>query len=212
MGTETPYPRLPGRFQLHIPNTIAKDIAAVNANLREVERWGNALPYNAVIVIPTGGARPSPVAGTIIYDAGILYIADGTNWISIAQPGAWTVWTPTITGWTAGNAVFDCAYTKIGRTWTARFQMTMGTTTAFAGSLVITTPFTGVSARQFGWADLTDISAPTVAPAQAAWAGTTITLNYFPTSVTKAIVAAAAPWAWATGDIIRFNLTGETTT
>lgn len=212
MGVETPYQRIPAKFALHVPNTISRDQEAVDANFREVERTVNALPFNAVIVIPTGGTRPFPNAGTQIYDAGILYIADGTSWIPIAQPGAWTPWTPTITGWTAGNAVFDCAYTKIGRTWSARFQMTMGNTTAFAGSLVITAPFTGVSARQFGWADLTDVSAPTVAPAQAAWAGASITLNYFPTSVTKAIVAAAAPWAWAVSDVIRFNITGETTT
>lgn len=212
MGVEAPYQRIPTRFGLHVPNTVTVDNKTVDTNFREVERVVNALPFNSVIVIPTGGTRPSPINGTQIYDAGILYIADGTNWIPIAQTGAWTPWTPTIVNWTAGDAVFDCAYIKIGRTWTARFSMTMGATTAFAGTFIVTPPFTGVTARQYGWADIVDISAPTAAPAQVVWTGTSLTVVYFPTSVTKALVAAAAPWAWAVNDTIKFNITGETTT
>lgn len=97
MVTEQDYPRIPEKFRLVIPKYRPREETDHDRNLREIERWGNALPSNASALVLAN--RPtSPVDGTIVYliDTDQLVVWDGTQWRLI--------W-PAVTTRTAGAAI-----------------------------------------------------------------------------------------------------------
>jgi hypothetical protein len=68
--------------------------------------------------------------------------------------GAWTAFTPTVTGISVGNGTLDCAYVQIGKMVTVRYKLTVGSTTTFptAGTTnSFSLPFTAVAGMQAGF-------------------------------------------------------------
>lgn len=72
------YPIIPSRFHMNI--TQLPESSPVSSNFRQIERWGNQLPFNGFII--SDGNYPTNLPGTIIYDllTNQLLIGDGTNW------------------------------------------------------------------------------------------------------------------------------------
>lgn len=70
-------------------------------------------------------------------------ILDGTGtWVT----GAWASWTPTWTTITIGNATQACKYVQIGKTVTARIDVTFGNSTSVGtGKPTFTLPVTAAS-------------------------------------------------------------------
>lgn len=66
-----------------------------------------------------------------------------TKAIDLASiPQTWTAFTPTVTGWGAGNGTWDSYYAEIGKTVIWRCKFIAGSTTTFAGSPTLTLPLT----------------------------------------------------------------------
>ena len=88
-------------------------------------------------MIKDGDETDTGEVSPLIMDLGSDTVTIGGNPV---QAGDWTAWTPTITNWTAGNAVFVARYAQFGKTIHFVFQMTMGDTTAFSGQPTFTLP------------------------------------------------------------------------
>lgn len=143
------------------------------------------------------------------------YTTDGSNWYSLAgviAGGLWTAYTPTYSGMTIGNGTTTARYSKTGRTITATGLLTMGTTTTFSGTIVMTIPVAvnavlWSSSVSVGTAALTDVSA-TVTEAALVLPNTTTQVALRRTA-NGAPVNNTVPWTWATGDTIGWTYTYE---
>ena len=76
--------------------------------------------------------------GRVIYNTttGALEVYNGSAWVSIAQPGAWTAWTPAITQGVAVTSTTTMAgYVRNGRIIHANFKLA-ATSNGTAGSVI----------------------------------------------------------------------------
>lgn len=89
-----------------------------------------------------GAGEPTLAEGMVCWlsDTNVLQTYDGSAWVTVAASGAWSTWTPTITGFTAGNATIVARYGQVGKTVHFTFKMTMGTTTSYGSSFTFTAP------------------------------------------------------------------------
>lgn len=97
-------------------------------------------------LIKDGDETDTGEVSPLILDLGSDTVTIGGNPV---QAGAWSTWTPTITNWTAGNAVIVAKYAQFGKTVHFFFGMTMGSTTAYSGAPIFTAPTTKL-ASDFG--------------------------------------------------------------
>ena len=98
-------------------------------------------------------AITSPVEGQVAYisSTDIFTYYTGTGWQNLAYGSNWTAFTPTGTGISYGNGVFDFAYAQFGKTVLLRGAFTLGTTSSVATNVSFNLPITGANAnRQFG--------------------------------------------------------------
>jgi hypothetical protein len=78
---------------------------------------------------------------------------NGSSWQTLVNAGAWTAFTPSTTGITAGNGTFDCAYAQVGKTVFVRGAFTLGSTSSITTNVSFNMPVTGANSnRQFGHA------------------------------------------------------------
>jgi hypothetical protein len=90
------------------------------------------------------------------------FVYDGTQWLDIAQSttdlsnyytksqsdaitptGAWTSWSPTLSGgWANGNGTWEAFYTQIGKTVHVDAAFTLGSTTTKGVTLTMSLPVT----------------------------------------------------------------------
>jgi hypothetical protein len=134
----------------------------------------------------------------------------------VATPGAWTAYTPTLsgTGWSYGNATVDCAYTQVGKIVHVRGLIVWGSTSTFgaAAGPQMTLPVAGLSSthRHLGYLTFFDSSASRNAPGVILVPSTTLMTPLYVREVgwLDALIS-TTPFAWATGDAFRFSLTYE---
>lgn len=132
-------------------------------------------------------------------------------------PGAWTSWTPTLSGgWNVtGNAILTCRYNQIGKLVTASFSFTSGSTTTYqSGNLTFSLPVPAIdiSALFIGPAYLEDAGTQAY-PGNFWFANTTTGQIVFHevvgSAVCRSLVTNTAPFTWAAGDKIQGTLVYE---
>ena len=148
-------------------------------------------------------------------DTDTLISADRTK-----RDAAGSTYTPSITGstsgtYTLGNGTWSARYIRLGRMVFVWGDLTVGSTTSFAavsGTFLITLPVTaqGTAPSTIGTGFLFDSSTATRQTTTAQINTTTTFLMAY--SAVGGLVNNAAPWAWATSDLIRFQLMYEAST
>lgn len=163
-------------------------------------------------------AIPSPSEAMVTYldDTNLLYVYDGSGWVSfspsgVAGSGAWNAFTPSLTNMTIGNGTLACYWIQIGKTIHARGRLTWGSTTSVAGAISIGLPatassngsFTGSLTMRAGGVDYLGYIAPTT---------TTIAVSAVGSAGTYAnrvTTSATIPGTWTSADNITFSITYE---
>lgn len=85
-------------------------------------------------------------ADTLKTDDSLVVAGDLTVSGSMAAAGgAWTSYTPSLSGWTIGNGTIAAHYCKIGKLVEVRVIIVWGSTTSASGTLTVTLPFTAAS-------------------------------------------------------------------
>lgn len=106
--------------------------------------WVHANDITDAIMILTSSTRPTDLyEGQLIYETDTdTYVGhDGTGWQTLVKLTAWTTYTPTNTNITLGNGTLVARYTRVGRTIHMMWDLLFGTTTAFAGAILVGIPF-----------------------------------------------------------------------
>jgi hypothetical protein len=155
----------------------------------------------------------SPVEGQVAYinSSDTFTYYTGTGWQNLAYGGNWTAFTPTGTGITYGNGVFDFAYAQYGKTVFLRGAFTLGTTSSVATNVSFNLPITGANAnRQFGQAVYQQSSFHS---GVAFMTGSTY-LNFYVQNTSGAYGNLTAisgpgniPLPWSTGHVLSFVIT-----
>jgi hypothetical protein len=131
---------------------------------------------------------------------------------------AYVSYTPTWTNLTVGNGTNAFKYKQLGKTVFVKGSFTFGSTSSITGTgPSMSLPFTNISSGTpniLGQSNLTDISAATLFAGHARPTSTTaVEARYF--SVSGILIASSsqltstAPFTWATGDAIHFNIIYE---
>ncbi len=165
-----------------------------------------------------GGANKALAEGQMAYieATDLLQYYSGSAWVDVVG-GAWTSFTPTLSGWTIGNGSFTAAYSKIGRLVNVRGNFLGGSTTTAASFFDMTPPVAangfyntfkqpGISANYY------DTSAGTNYTLQGLWISTTIrigALNTASTYATPSNMSGTIPVTYGTGDFISFSYSYE---
>jgi len=87
-------------------------------------------------LIKDGDETDTGEVSPLIMDLGSDTVTIGGNPV---QAGAWTAWTPTITGTTIGNATVLGNYAQFGKTVHFTLYITFGDTTSFGGTYFVFT-------------------------------------------------------------------------
>lgn len=148
------------------------------------------------------------VAGPII-NATTKFQVNGTDVTGLT--GAWSSWTPTITGWGGANYTVDAKYIQIGKT--VHFSFLMAITGANSGtSLAFTLPATSrtannlVSSASFVSAGNQFIG---ICRNGSTTVGSVFALNVTGSSINTANLTSTIPATWANGDAVRVTGTYE---
>jgi len=102
--------------------------------------------------IPAGLAYPAIALARLDIPASTATITTSmiTDLRKVAgQGGAWTAWTPTITGFTVGNGTVAGRYRKVGHDLELNLFITFGTTSAVTGTLSMSLPLGLTAASEF---------------------------------------------------------------
>lgn len=127
---------------------------------------------------------------------------------------AWTVYVPTYTGITIGNAAVVAKYMLVGKLVHARFSLTAGSTTTFsATTLLVSLPVTEssdyITGDPFGPVYMLDSSVGSASRRGGTACRTGSNVFFLDDSIAGGTVTNLVPWTWATGDILAFVLTYE---
>lgn len=129
--------------------------------------------------------------------------------VSGGRPAAWQSYTPSLANMSLGNGSFgSSAWTQIGRTVHFRCNITFGTTTNISSLAIVGIPRPIASSETLlGTGVVVDASAGAQQMIMARpWTGTSAGL-YLANGLA---VAPGSPWTWASGDVIQFSGTYET--
>lgn len=166
---------------------------------------------NTMTIACTGTETVNGVASvaTAAQYSGFVVVSDGTNWLALASPNAYTenTWTLGITGWTLGNATVVSTYTRIGNLVRCEFSVTLGTTTVpAAGTVTITgLPFSAASTVGMkGLAKLDDAGVVYIAAIEVSAVTSIRMWNTLATigTLPAGLVTNTQPFTFTTGDII----------
>lgn len=127
--------------------------------------------------------------------------------------GAWTAYTPTLSGITLGNGGLAATYARVGKTVTVRIRFAAGTTTTFsATTLRFTLPSnfaTNYDQLPLGPAYFLDSSVGSPSRTAGAAIATSANQVFLVTNATGGTVTNAVPWTWADQDLITMTVTYE---
>jgi len=143
--------------------------------------------------------------------------ATGIKWAAPAGGGAWTSYTPTLTGWTLGNGTLVGFYNNDGKTVNVAASVKWGSTTSASGNLYLSLPVAAdltlggsflFNIYQGGGVGVaTDQNADTYYAIGAYVTGTT-TMRIIATNGTNnSGVAVSIPFTWATNDMMIISIT-----
>ena len=157
----------------------------------------------------TTGARdaaiPTPSAGKLATTGTgattTLWEYNGTAWVVLAQPGAWSLYTPTWTNLTVGNGTVNAAYSQVGKTVHFRVGILWGTTTSASGNWYPSLPVPVVP----GLGSFYPVSAWMFNSSPSTFNSATFVLNTYIISATAGIVSGVNPWAWGVSDRVYIN-------
>lgn len=127
--------------------------------------WVHAATKEDLIQILTSSTRPSdPYEGDLIYETDTdRYVGyDGSNWQTVAQLGAWTSYTPTLTqSATVTKTVNYAKYVQVGKTVMGGVRLTVTGSGTAANSVVVGLPVTAATSLNIsvGVGELFDSSA-----------------------------------------------------
>lgn len=135
---------------------------------------------------------------------------------SVITTGAWTTFTPTLSGgFSLGNATYDARYSRTGRTITFYANITMGSTSSFGTGLRVALP---VAARATGTgvfnAQIAELIGPIICSVQWVDASTVelsvlqAVASYNP-SITLGTITSSYPQGWSSGDFMSISGTYE---
>lgn len=166
--------------------------------------------------------RPSHSGGQLIYelDTDDVRMSNGVSWVwvaNLAEPREWTAWSPTFTGITVGDGTVLARYRIDGRTLHWHYQLVLGSTSAVGTNPKLSTPSgwkvynagNTVQTYALGKAFAYDSSAGTFF--EGGCYGSDSTDNVLTTRIIfgSTTVTAAAPFTWASGDILVVSGTCE---
>lgn len=121
--------------------------------------------------------------------------------------GSWLPWSATLTNFTKGNGTEIAAYMVQGKVCNFRYRFTLGSTSAFTGTLTISLPVASaqVCAASANFRD---------ASAAGLWSGSLFIstgLSGHTPAASPGQLTAVSPFTWATGDFFQFGGCYETT-
>lgn len=123
--------------------------------------------------------------------------------VAAALSGAANSYTPTLSGFTAGNGTVTGKYIRVGSFVAFYASFTFGTTSAAATATpALSVPVTGTGVAYAGWARFVDASS---AHYEAGWRITSsgiTTYTYGGTTSIQATCTTTSPFTWTTGDQI----------
>jgi hypothetical protein len=173
-----------------------------------VQTFANAAARTAAI--------PTPTEGIVSYlnDVDRLDIHNGTTHMPAVSVGAYTSYTPTITGITLGNGSTTAAFTRIGKTTFGHITFILGSTSAITGVPVFTLPTTRKSTSFFNVNVALNDFGTGALPALARTDGNTmrifaLTVASAPGPVNILAISATVPFTWTTGDFIQISFNYE---
>lgn len=188
---------------------------------------GPTVADHAPTIVDTSGSLPS--TGGLPFKGQLAYISDTGKfqqytstaaWVDVYNPGAWTSWTPTLSGgWALGSGTLTGRYIKIGRLVHADWMFTIGFSTTKGTALIVGgLPFAvaSTSINRAGAVSMYRVSTNTNYPGQ--WgvnpSATSGAVRYFgifadPSAVFEQSVSSAAPFDFAGTDTISGSLTYE---
>lgn len=138
------------------------------------------------------------------------FASAATNLSTVAQAVAWSAFTPTFTGITVGNGVFDCAQMTVGKTILARYKFTFGTTSAVTAGVTVTSPAAAIAASSSNALVNLEHNGVSSSPGKAVLTSTSVFAIYAQNSAGTYILdvdlSSTIPFTWDTGDIISFDV------
>jgi len=178
------------------------------------------LQDQAVMVFAGTAARSSAIATpsegmvTITTDTDELQYYNGTSFVSGLPFGAYTSYTPTITGVTITGGTSLFAFCQIGKTVHVRGSFTLGASSAITGAITVTTPVTASSSAPNVIGTAIFIDAGTAAYNGMVRLPTTTVLNINPintagTFALSTVTSSSNPFTWVSTDSFQFSATYE---
>jgi hypothetical protein len=148
----------------------------------------------------------------------VLTVAAGVpSWASAAGGGAWTSYTPTLSGWTLGNGTMVAFYNNDGKTVNVAASIKWGSTTSASGNLYLTLPVAAdltlggtflFNIYQGGGVGVaTDQNADTYYALGAYVTGSTQMRIIATNGSNNSGVAVSIPFTWATNDMMIISIT-----
>jgi hypothetical protein len=131
--------------------------------------------------------------------------------------GTYTAYTPTFTNLTVGNGTLAAQYCTVNKFVHAFGSLTFGSTTAFAGTAIMTLPVLTVAAEMgatgmvFGFVTYINSATGAVVKGTASSYSPATGLVFWVATTSgsyegQTVPTATIPHTWATGDIIRWNI------
>lgn len=169
-------------------------------------------------------AISTPTEGQLCYrtDLDTYQWYNGSAWVTLMQPGAWTSYTPTLTAVTTNPTLGTGSeatgrYTQIGKTVIATARFTFGTSGVNAGSGAyrISLPVSAETSTGLNfvtgsyWALDSSTNGVNIGITMVGGTATDVRLFYPATWPNGASVemASTAPWTWAASDQLRASFT-----
>jgi hypothetical protein len=197
-----------------------------NGSVLNASEINDNLMNQSVMVFSNAAARTAalttPVDGMLTYleDSDTYESYTSGSWITVADGTGWTTFTPTMTGLTIGNGVYNYSkYKQIGKTVHVSVWFTFGSTSAITGDLTLEVP-AGIEriaatapANCFGlFRDFNagSNSLTAVFPLSNNAAGFSLRAsNASTTYLTSTALTSTIPFTWAVSDVILFSATYE---
>lgn len=191
-----------------------------NANITDMRSTYSSSQYGLMAtaggtIICTSTTRPAaPFEGMNIYetDTDLKQTYTGSAWVPTAQLGAWTSYTPTLTqSGAVTKTVTSSSYTKVGRTVTYQFVLTVTGSGTGANAVTVSLPFTAANTgTKGGGLTIFDASASTFY---------TVTARLYDPTHVSGVPYNSANWIGATGftaalaagDLVEGTVTYEAT-
>lgn len=126
----------------------------------------------------------------------------------------WTTYTPTFTGFTAGNATITARYKQIGKTVFVWAKVVLGSTSSVTGDFTMSLPVNNTIPYpvSMGHASIEDVGLtqrPCFTFASSATIFTVRAINVGGTYAAESSFSSTVPQTWVTGDTIAVNLRYE---